>query len=125
MSDLSKRDTKEAKYLDTTKFVFTEVDLDSVKVKFGRAFYVIKKNAVAKCKICDTISKRGNGTSNMSNYLEKLHKISVTTVESTSEQPPAKKMGIENFFVTKTKPPRIVGKIDFSRWILVCSNCKE
>ena len=80
MSNTSKRGPKEAKFMDTTAFTFTEVNLESVKSAVWKYFLRYKKNSVAKCKICDNILKTVSSTSPLTNHLEKLHKVNLKTM---------------------------------------------
>ena len=89
------------KLMDTSKFVFREVE--NMKSPAWKHFLCDKKNGVSKCKICDTILKSDSSTSGLVRHLENIHKIQLQPTK-TSDEPPTKKGKIEAFFAPKEKP---------------------
>ena len=79
------------KLFESTKYVFTEVDMSTVRSQIWQYFIRDKKHGIAKCKTCDCILKSEQSSSSLNKHL-KLHKIDTKSVE-TSEEPPTKKIG--------------------------------
>ena len=104
INELSKRASpKLPKLLDSTKYVFMDVDMKSpVWIHFKRD----KKHGVAKCKKCDSILKVGQSTSALIRHL-KTHLIDIKSKENSQEEPPSKKGKMESFYSPKVKPPEL------------------
>ena len=100
--NLSKPGPKQ-KLFDSTKYVFSEVEMTSGNSGVWNHFLKDKKHNAAKCKSCDNILKADNGTSSLIRHLKNTHKIELKSVEPLDE--PANKKGkLESFFQPKAKP---------------------
>ena len=100
----------QTKLMDTSKFVFCDVDLNSCKLKSPawKHFLRDQKNGVAKCKICQAILKSDSSTSGLVRHLDKVHNIqSESESVDTSGEPVAKKSKISSFFQPKAKGPEL------------------
>ena len=103
--DISKPSIKIKSEFDSTKPVFSEVDMSTMKSQVWKHFLRDKKRGLAKCKLCDSVLKADQSTSVLNKHL-KIHKIDVKSVEKL-EEPPSKKGKIDSFFVPKSKPPEL------------------
>ena len=68
------------KLFESTKYVFTEVDMSTVRSQIWQYFIRNKKHGIAKCKTCDCILKSEQSSSSLNKHL-KLETFSIISVK--------------------------------------------